>query len=38
MQEKKKIIKEIKGWIFSLLSAFFIVILVNSKVLAKVQV
>jgi signal peptidase I len=38
MEDKKSIIKEIKGWIFSILGALFIVTLLNSKVFAKVQV
>lgn len=38
MKEKKKVIKEIGGWVFSILAAFFIVVLINSKVFAKVQV
>ncbi|MCS4467098.1 signal peptidase I [Clostridium botulinum] len=36
--DKKKIIKEIKGWIFSILGAILIAGLVNSKVFAKVRV
>lgn len=38
MENKKSIIKEIRGWIFSILGALFIVTLLNSKVFAKVQV
>ncbi|NFE81722.1 signal peptidase I [Clostridium sporogenes] len=36
--DKKKVIKEIKSWIFSILGAIIIAGLVNSKVFAKVQV
>ncbi|GAE01071.1 signal peptidase I [Clostridium botulinum B str. Osaka05] len=36
--DKKKVIKEIKSWIFSILGAILIAGLVNSKVFAKVQV
>lgn len=38
MKDKKKVIKEITNWIFSILVAFFIATLLNSKVFAKVQV
>jgi len=38
MKDKKKIIKEVRSWFFSILGAFFIVTLLNSKVFAKVQV
>jgi signal peptidase I len=38
MKEKNRIIKEIGSWIFSLLAAFLIVTVLNSKVFAKVQV
>jgi signal peptidase I len=38
MIKNKKIIKEIRNWSFSILGAFFMVILLNSKVFAKVQV
>lgn len=38
MKVNKKIVKEIKGWIFSIIGAFFIAALINSRVLAKVQV
>lgn len=36
--DKKKVIKEIKSWIFSILGAIIIAGLVNSKVFAKVRV
>ncbi|MGH4121995.1 MAG: signal peptidase I [Clostridium sp.] len=36
--KKKKIIKEIRNWIFPILGAFLIASLINSKVFAKVQV
>jgi signal peptidase I len=38
MKDKKKVIKEIRSWIFSILAVFFIATLINSKVFAKVQV
>lgn len=38
MLDKKKVIKEIRSWFFSILGAFFIVTLLNTKVFAKVQV
>lgn len=38
MIDKKKIIKETGSWAFSILGAFLIVMLLNSKVFAKVQV
>lgn len=38
MQDKKKVIKEIRSWFFTILGAFFIVTILNSKVFAKVQV
>jgi signal peptidase I len=38
MKEKKKIVKEIRSWIFSILGALFIVTLFNSRVFAKAQV
>jgi signal peptidase I len=38
MIEKKKIVGEIRSWIFSILLAFFVVALLNTKVFAKVQV
>lgn len=38
MSNKKKVLTEIKSWIFSILGAFFIVVLLNSKVFARVQV
>lgn len=36
--DKKKVIKEIRGWILSIVAAFFIAMLVNTKVFAAVQV
>lgn len=36
--DKKKVVKEIKSWIFSILGAILIAGLVNSKVFAKVRV
>lgn len=38
MKDKKKLIKEINSWIFSILGGFLIAVLINSKVFAKVQV
>lgn len=38
MSNKKKVLTEIKSWIFSILGAFFIVVLLNSKAFARVQV
>jgi signal peptidase I len=38
MIEKKKIIKEVNSWIFSILGAFLLVALLNSKVFATVVV
>lgn len=38
MKDNKKVIKEIRSWVFSILGAFLIVTLLNSKVFAKVQV
>jgi signal peptidase I len=38
MIDKKKIIKEAGSWVISILGAFLIVMLLNSKVFAKVQV
>lgn len=38
MKNKKKVIREIRSWIFSILGAFFIAALLNSKAFAKVQV
>lgn len=38
MKDTKKVIKEIKSWIFSILGAFFIATLFTSNVAAKVQV
>ncbi len=38
MKNTKGLLKEIKGWTFSILAAFFIAIIFNCKVLAKVQV
>lgn len=38
MSEKKNVIKEVRSWAFSILVAFFIAILLNSNVFAKVQV
>jgi len=38
MKDKKKLIKEINSWIFSILGGFLIAVLLNSKVFAKVQV
>ncbi|EJO5347423.1 signal peptidase I [Clostridium botulinum] len=36
--DKKKVLKEIRGWTFSILAAIFIAGIVNSKVFAKVRV
>lgn len=36
--DKKKVIREIRGWILSIVGAFFIAMLVNTKVFAMVQV
>lgn len=38
MNRKRKVIKEIMGWVLSISVAFFIAVLLNSKVFAKVQV
>lgn len=36
--DKKKVIREIRGWIISIVGAFFIAMLVNTKVFAMAQV
>lgn len=38
MGKKRKVMKEIMGWFVSIVGAFLIVVLLNSKVFAKVQV
>jgi signal peptidase I len=38
MKDKKLVIKEIRSWIFSIVGAFFIAVLLNTKVFAMVQV
>lgn len=38
MKDKKVVIKEIRSWIFSIVGAFFIAVLLNTKVFAMVQV
>jgi signal peptidase I len=38
MDKKRKVIKEIMGWVVSIVGAFLIVVLLNSKVFAKAQV
>ena len=38
MKDNKKIVKEIRGWILSILAAFFIATVINSNVFAKAEV
>lgn len=38
MKDKKKVIKEIRSWTFSILGTFFIATLINSKVFARAHV